>query len=220
MLRLVCLLLVVPLSACSSHGAASDGGMQPGGDLSTGGDLATGGTSDGTPTRQSCTSHYGTALSTSHGRLDGYLTTVLAPGQGQQCNGDSSHVHLQVSMNGGIYDVAVDIGQSGDEIAMYTLDGPLPDGAWAEGWHTSDALSYVSLGVSSSMFTQKSPSSAASAVEDALANANHVSIYGTGYNDNGMHLIHYENGKDGAIVLDPLASTAHMLLFRFQADTF
>jgi len=51
---------------------------------------------------------------------------------------------------------------------------------------------------------------------------NHISVYGTGYNANGMHLIHYENGSstDGAVVAQPLATTSNLLLFHFASDNF
>src|SRR5438067_2630794 len=66
-----------------------------------------GGNGDGTPTRQSCTGSFGSQLSSRFGRLDGYVVSVVAPGGSRACNGDSGHVHLQLSMNGKIYDVAV-----------------------------------------------------------------------------------------------------------------
>jgi hypothetical protein len=96
----------------------------------------------------------------------------------------------------------------------------IPDGAWSEGWHTSDALSYKSLGIESAQLTQLSPSMAATTLENDLATANHISVFGTGYNASGMHLIHYEDGKDGAIVIDPQDATSRVLFFRFSEDSF
>src|SRR5215831_18533401 len=96
---------------------------------------------DGTPTRVPCTSTFGTALSNTptFGRLDGFLVAIVQPGGGG-CNADSSHVHLQVRMNGAVYDVAIDVtdGQTGvDDVHSATRDIALPGHlAWAEGWHT------------------------------------------------------------------------------------
>jgi hypothetical protein len=175
---------------------------------------------DGTPTRQQCTSNWGTGLSATHGRLDGYLVSIVPPSSTSGCNDDSSHVHLQVMMHGAIYDVAVDTGSSGDDIFYLTKNAPLTGGAWSEGWHTSDALSYASMGVSSTDFAELTPSNAPTVVETALASVNHISVFGTSYNANGMHLVHYESGEDGALVLEPQSTASQFLLFRFSTDKF
>ena len=222
------------LGACGG-GSSSDGGLtDPSSsiatdgavpapidtDASTGGDASASPTDDGTPTRQQCTSSWGSGLSAKHGRLDGYLVSIVPPSSTSGCNDDSSHVHLQVMMKGAIYDVAVDIGKSADNIYYLSRKMPLTNGAWTEGWHTTDGLNYASLGISSADLTKLSPSAASSTVEQALANVNHISVYGTGYSANGMHLIHYQSGSDGAVVLEPLSATPQFLLFRFSSDTF
>jgi len=179
------------------------------------GDAAPG--DDGTPTRKACTGSFGAGLSTYHARLDGTVVAVIPPGQGKQCNGDSSHVHIQVLMNGAVYDVAANV--DGNETEH---DGPLVGGAWSEGWHEQDALDYPSnLSAHSSSFTLTGLSAVASEVEKQLANANHVSIYCTGYGPDGCHLVHRErNGRDGAIVINPLSASPHWMLFDFAGDNF
>ncbi len=175
------------------------------------------GSPDGPPTRLQCTGSLGSSLSSQHARLDGYVVAVIAPGQGKQCNGDSSHVHLQVRMNNQIYDVAANVdGQ------MTTRDAPLLAGPWAEGWHTADALNYpTDLGAHSADFTMTGTNAVASAVENELAQANHVSIFCTGYGPDGCHLVHRQGtGRDGAIVINPLSPTARWLLFDFTGDGF
>ncbi|HTB72219.1 MAG TPA: hypothetical protein VK762_03190, partial [Polyangiaceae bacterium] len=119
--------------AGTSAGTAGDpgstttaGGVTDAGD--TGDAAADAPSLDGTPTRQACTGDFGTALTAAHGRMDGYLVSIIAPGQGQKCNGDSGHVHLQVQIAGAIYDVAVNTDVLYDE-----TDVALPGGAWAEG---------------------------------------------------------------------------------------
>lgn len=208
----------------ASSSSATDGAVRTNfdSDAASGGavDAASASGADGTPTRQQCTSNWGTALSAKHGRLDGYLVSIVPPSSTIGCNDDSSHVHLQVMMQGAIYDVAVDIGKTGDNIFYVSKDLPLANGAWTEGWHTTDGLSYTSLGIGSAAFTRLSPAAASSTVEQALATVNHISVYGTGYSANGMHLIHYQSGNDGALVLEPQSATPRFLLFRFSSDTF
>ncbi len=180
---------------------------------------------DGTPTRTSaCTplsQQTGTAIDTFHGRLDGYLVYVVPQGGPSSCNGDYSHVHLQVKMNGDVYDVAVDIGKTPGDALFYEQDMPLPGGAWQEGWH-DDGLSYPQLGVHASQFTSEVPAALGQKIESELANVNHISVFGDAYQThNGCHDVHYQNGStDGAIVIDPLSPTAHVLFFRFSTQTF
>ena len=172
---------------------------------------------DGTPTRDPCTGTLGSGLSTQHARLDGVVVAVIPPGQGRQCNGDASHVHIQVLMNNAVYDVAANI-----DGLMTQKDAPLLAGPWNEGWHTQAPLDYpADLGAHSTDFTLTGTTAVAQAVETALAKANHVSIFCTGYGTNGCHLVHRQRtGKDGGIVLDPLSSSPRWLLFDFSTDSF
>jgi len=180
---------------------------------------------DGTPTYTSTctplTDQVGTALNSKHGRLDGYLAYVLPQGGAASCNGDDSHVHLQVRMKGDIYDVAVDIGTFTGDSNLYEADMPLPEGAWSEGWHNV-GLSYTQLGLHSSQFTPEDPTTLGQKIQSELANANHISIFGDSYpQGNGCHDVHYENGtEDGALVIDPLSPSAHIMFFRFSTQSF
>jgi hypothetical protein len=163
-------------------------------------------------------------VNTNHGRLDGTLVYVLPVDGSSSCNGDSSHVHLQIEVAGNVYDVAVDVGKSGDEVGWYQQTMSVPGGGWSEGWHGSDDLGYSSLGLTSSQFATLDPSSMASEIETLLADTSQISIFCTGYTpgDNGCHDVHYQDGKsqDGAIVLDPMASTSPVVFFRFTDETF
>jgi hypothetical protein len=179
------------------------------------------------PRNSSCTpssAQTGTLVNTSHGRLDGTLVYVLPVDGAYSCNGDSSHVHLQVEVSGLVYDVAVDIGSSGDDVGMYEETLAIPGGTWAEGWHGADSLAYPSLGLKSTSFPTTTPADIASQVESLLTSTSKISIFCTGYTpgDNGCHDVHYEDGtgKDGAIVLDPTAATSPILFFRFQGQSF
>jgi hypothetical protein len=173
-----------------------------------------------TPTSQ----QNGTAVDSSHGRLDGTLVYVVPVDQGKQCNGDNSHVHLQVEVSGEVYDIAVDIGTApNDEVGYLEETMAVPGGAWAEGWHGDDTLSYPTLGIHSTAFGLMAPDIVSQQVLTLLANTSKISIFCTGYSQgNGCHDVHYENGsgKDGAIVLDPTAATSPIVFFRFATPSF
>jgi hypothetical protein len=166
----------------------------------------------------------GTAVDSPHGRLDGTLVYVVLVGTDKQCNGDDSHVPLQIEVSGEVYDVAVDIGTApNDEVGSYMETLAVPGGAWAEGWHAADSLGYPSLGVHSTSFTTMDPPAMAAQLEALLATTSKISIFCTGYKQgDGCHDVHYENGSttDGAIVLDPTAATSRILFFRFATETF
>jgi hypothetical protein len=176
---------------------------------------------DGVPSRQACTSNFGSALDTQFGRLDGFLVAIVPPGH-RGCNGDSSHLHLQVSVQGSVYDVAVNIGSTPGDVETLERDLPLPDGAWSEGWHPGLHLDYPQLGLRSTDFTPtSSPAALAQHLSDELASVNHISVFATGYGPDGIHDVHYKgSGHDGAIAIRPLSSPAHLLLFHFSDQTF
>ena len=166
----------------------------------------------------------GTAIDSAHGRLDGYLVYIVNVGEDPECNGDDSHVHLQIDVSGSVYDVAVDIGTApNDEVGLYETALAIPGGAWSEGWHATDALSYPTLGIHSTTFPTMAPTAVAPDVVALLANTAAVSIFCKGYKQgNGCHDVHYENGAgdDGAIVLDPTGTSPHVLFFRFATPAF
>jgi hypothetical protein len=172
--------------------------------------------------RRQCTNQLGSALSSTFGRLDGFLVAIVPPGGGG-CNADSSHVHLQILMQGSTYDVAVDVGsQSGSNADVHTTtrDVALP-GAWAEGWHTSVTFDYTQIGVHSTDLALASQSQLESDVMADLATANHISVFATGYGPDGVHLVHRDgSGHDGLIVTEPLSSPAHLRLFSFSTQAF
>ncbi|HEY3357730.1 MAG TPA: hypothetical protein VGQ83_31040 [Polyangia bacterium] len=89
---------------------------------------------------------------------------------------------------------------------------PLPTGARFYGLTFAPATVLQGNATPKAQLTQQ--------VTAALTNANHVSIYGTGYGPDGMHLVHRNYGHDGAIVIRPLSATPHFLLFRFADQSF
>lgn len=234
--------IAFPACGGGTSGVAVDGGSTPqeassGDDAGSSADGPT--TSDGpatpeatteagsAPRNASCTplsQQTGTIVNSKHGRLDGKLVYVLPVNGSHSCNGDSSHVHLQVEVSGLVYDVAVDVGTSTtDEVGMLVTSETVPGGVWSEGWHSADNLSYPSLGVHSTQLTLADPGTIASQIESALGPTGQIAIFCTGYTQgNGCHDVHYQNGsgQDGAIVLDPASATSPMMFLRFQADSF
>lgn len=186
------------------------------------------GVDDGTPsTTAACTplsKQTGTIVTSVFGRLDGTLAYVVPRGGSAACNGDDSHVHLQILVLGNVYDVAVDIGKFAGDVLEYEAEMPLPDGAWSEGWHGTDSLAYpTQLGLHANQFTPQDPATLGAALLTALAGKNHISIFGSGYpTANGCHDVHYRGTgpEDGAIFIDPLSPNAHGFFFRFSTQSF
>jgi hypothetical protein len=178
---------------------------------------------DGTPMRRACTNTFGAAMNTTFGRLDGFLVAVVGI-NGSSCRSDDNHVHLQVLMHNAVYDIAVNIAStSGNpDVDFLTVHAPLKGAAWSEGWHPSQQLDYVNdLGVHSGSFTETTPSQLASLVASDLASANHVSVFATGFDGTGGHLIHRQGSShDGAIVINPLSASPQYLLFHFTTQSF
>ena len=96
-------------------------------------------------------------------------------------------------MSGAVYDIAVNLdGLEGE------TDAALPGIPFAEGWHPMD-LDYVKdLGLHSTAITLTSPGPIRDRVVTALAKANHISIFGTGYpGSDGAHIVHYKGRGPG-----------------------
>lgn len=174
---------------------------------------------DGTPVRNECTGTFGNGLSGTSGRLDGTIVAIVEPGGPRSCHGDRTHLHLQVLANGSVYDVAVNM-----DGLVAEKDTPLPGEGWAEGWHRGSSLHYdTDLGLHSADFQGGNLVEVTRLMDDALASANHVSIFGTLYGHGGLHLIHRSrsaSGIDGAVVVDPLAQSAKVYAFRFDNQSF
>lgn len=172
---------------------------------------------DGVAMHVACSPSFGNALSATHGRMDGYLVSIVPPGGPHQCNGDSGHLHLQVKINGAIYDVAVNT-----DTLIAEQDAVLPDGPWSEGWHPGMNLDYPkNLSLHANAFTTTNPAALAQKLEAELAMVNHISVFATGYGPTGAHDVHRRGfNEDGAIVIDPLSPKAHLILFRFSTDNF
>lgn len=178
-----------------------------------------GGADDGTPTRVPCTSNFGSGLvGGTHGRLDGTLVSIVPPASQHSCNDDPRHLHLQISMDGGVYDIAMNIAG----VLTAERDAALADEAWSEGWHPGDDFDFpTTMGLHSSDFSPVQEQEELQHVEDLLANVNHISVFATKYSTGGAHLIHRQgNGNDGALVLYPLSGAPHYVMFSFPRQSF
>ena len=213
--------------SADGHAAPVDGRGEIAGDAAhaDAGSNATSG--DGTPTRQTCTSQFGTALPSAgtFGRLDGYLVAIVAPGQTNGCNDDDAHVHLQIKMNNAIYDIAIDATDSSthvDDVHTGTLDVAMPSGpAWSEGFHTNVTIDYPTLGVHSTALPLMSKAQIVSTLTTDLASVNHISIFTTTYGSDGAHLVHRNgSGQDGLVVTEPLSTPSHVRLLSFSDQSF
>jgi hypothetical protein len=206
-----------PRNACSTGGGTPDAGVP---DAGGGG----GGTGDGTATRQPCTGTFGSAMTATFGRLDGFLVSIVDPNTTTSCRGDDNHIHLQVRVNGGIEDIAVNVSSTSGNpnVDFRTVGAALRGGAWTEGWHPGQTLDYAtSLGVTSGSFTEETLTQLTASIDNAIASANHVSIFATGFDPTGGHLIHRQGSShDGAIVINPTTPTPTYLLFHFTNQTF
>jgi len=184
---------------------------------------------DGAAMRRPCTEAFGSALSSTYGRLDGFLVAIVAPGPSSApCHADSDHVHLQVLMGGAVYDVAVNVGtnDTSNDVHTATIDRALIGAAWSEGWHTDATVDYVALGVHADGLALQTQTQTVAALMSDLATANHISVYATGYSPtpSGAHLVHRHTsgaaGTDGLVVTRPLSPAAHVRLFSFSTQTF
>jgi len=168
---------------------------------------------DGAPMRRACTDTFGSALSAEYGRMDGFLVAVVKPGTGG-CRADSDHLHLQILVAGAVYDVAVNVGS---DVLSTTRDETIDTAPWSEGWHPFDGIDYTAFGVHSADVTTAAN---VQTIDDDFATTNHISIYATGYDNTGAHLVHRDNGQDGAIVTHVLSAVPHVRVFRFTDQSF
>jgi len=170
-----------------------------------------------------CASTFGAGLTNAFGRLDGTILAVVEPGNTTCAMPNSTHVILEVTMNGDAYRMVANVlsTSSDPHVWLGEVDAPLPGKAWAEGWHPGEQLDYVStLAVTKAQFTEADQAAAVARL-DLLEIGAKVSVYATSQNSpNSAHLIHRNAANaDGAIVLDPDTSP-HYLLTAFPEQTF
>jgi hypothetical protein len=172
-----------------------------------------------------CASTFGSSLA-GFGRLDGTVLAVVPPGDQACALPNSTHLVLQVTMNGAAYRMVIDVlsNQGSPDVWFYEFDGALAGGAWTEGWNPNLTLDYVTdLQVHSTMFTEMNEAALVAKITSELRLGAHVSVFATSGNGepNSAHLIHRNiTNNDGAIIINPEGANPHWLLMRFDNQSF
>jgi hypothetical protein len=173
-----------------------------------------------------CTTTFGTAVSPSHGRLDGTVRAVILPGD-TMCPSDNDHVIVQIDSSGGAYPVWINVESNLPttvdkvvRVATPTLTLPFP--AWSNGWHGGLSLDYPSLGLhSTASFTPMAIGSLGALIVSKVPVGARVSAYAYGFNTlDGAHKVHRNlGGDDGALVVLG-TGTPTWLAFHFAGQSF
>jgi hypothetical protein len=176
-----------------------------------------------------CASTFGDALTDAFGRVDGTVVAIVEPGNSRCAKPNSDHVIVQVELDGAVYRMVVNVLSSGEDsrIQLLQTEAPLPAPAFSEGWHTGLSLDYpTDLGISStdSGWESLEMEAAAARISDSIVIGAPIAVYasssGGSYADS-THLIHRNgDGRDGALVLSPTATSSTWLLFRFADQDF
>jgi hypothetical protein len=205
----------------ASADATADGAADAAADAGAEAGKEAGPPDSGLPLGQ-CTGTFGKGLTSSYGRIDGILQAYVKPTATSCPDADSTHLILQIAMDGAIYEIAVNVLSDDDSDVLYTaIDQALPAPAYSEGWHTGVTLDYpTTLGVHSTQFTAYSESDLVDLIDAQLTDGAPITVYGHGFVTGAHDTHYYGGGADGAIVLDPTAATPHWLLFHFDEQTF
>jgi hypothetical protein len=174
---------------------------------------------------ETCAATFGTALTNAFGRLDGTVVAVVPPNDQACALPNSTHLVIQVRMNGAVYRMVVDVlsNRGSPDVLIDEIDAPLAAGVWAEGWHTNVALDYATtLGVHSGPFTAMHENDLVAKITSEIDLGAKISVFATSAGEpNSAHLVHRNlTNADGAIVLHPDAATPHYVLLRFAEQTF
>lgn len=171
-----------------------------------------------------CVGTFGNALTDGHGRLDGIVVAVLAPGNTTCPRPNDDHLILEVRMGGDVYRMVAAMESTVGNPNMAFVDKPaaLAGPAWSDGWHLGAALDFVAdLGLHRADFTPMPMFDLADAVTAPIAIGAKISVFATVENArDSAHLIHRNfAGEDGAIVVDPEGSPRY-LVTRFDNQLF
>jgi hypothetical protein len=162
-----------------------------------------------------CASTFGNALTDAFGRLDGTLLAVVYPGDTRCAMPNSTHVILEITMNGAAYRMVVNVRSTSNDPHVWLDEkfAPLAGEPWAEGWHPSIALDYVAtLGASKSSFVEADQAAAIGRIDNAVTIGSHISVYATSSGGASAHLVHRNlTNQDGAIVIDPETEPRYLL---------
>jgi len=219
------LLLVALLTGCSSPAGSGDAAPaadhtasdHPAADAFVLRDLDPAGCAD---KAKACASQFGSLFTKSNGRADGALVAVVRPADTQCALPNSSHVVLQLSIQGQVQRLVVSV----EDIAVTSVAAPLVGPAYAQGWHLDQHLDYPKdLGVHSDDFAPASKDQAVAFVCSPLSIGDPVSVYAyaDGTYPASAHQIHRnDNYPDGAVVVNPTSAMPTYLLFRYSNQVF
>jgi hypothetical protein len=215
-------------SASSSSGAATSsstssgmGGAGGSGGAAAGGAGGAGGKID---KAANCTGTFGSALTSSFGRIDGTVLAVVKPSDTQCPMPNNDHVILEVTMGGAVYRMVVNVQSSFGNPDVFFLKAPhtMPAPAWSDGWHTGLKLDFVKdFGVHAGDFKPIALAPLSDTIADAITIGQKISVYAESSGGASAHKIHRNDGlTDGAIVLDPDAKSPTVMLFHFGEQMF
>lgn len=171
-----------------------------------------------------CASTFGAALTDSFGRVDGTVLAVVKPTDTQCPMPNDDHVILQVTMQGAVYRMVINVLSNGadPDVRFRELDHAMVGAPWSEGWHTDAALDYAAdLGLHSTFdFEPVAFAKLSSRIADDIQLGEKVSVFCTSSGGASSHLIHRNGQKhDGAIVLHP-DTNPRWLVFHFADQSF
>jgi hypothetical protein len=171
-----------------------------------------------------CVSNFGNALSNGHGRLDGIVVAVLAPGNTSCPRPNDDHLILEVRTGGQVYRMVAAVESTFGEpkMAFASKDAALVGPAWSDGWHVGTDFDFVTdLDVHRLDFAPMPMFDLADAITGPIAIGAKISVFATVENsDDSAHLIHRnEVNHDGAFVIDPDGSPTY-LITRFDNQLF
>jgi hypothetical protein len=204
--------------------SSSDSSTSSSTSTSTSTSSGTGGAGGSVDKAKDCASTFGTALTNSFGRVDGTVLAVVKPSDTQCAMPNDDHVIVEVTMEGAVYRMVVNILSTGadPDVQFAEVDHALVGAPWSEGWHADALLDYPGdLGLHSDAVFSSIPMTAlADRIADDLTLGEKVSVYCTSSGGASSHLIH-RNGSDhdGAIVLHP-ETNPRWLVFHFADQTF
>ena len=228
----VALGLFLSLAACGGGGGAdtsSSSSSGAGGSSSSSSAGGGGSAPDAGPPidkAKDCADTFGDALTAGFGRIDGTVLAVVKPSDTQCAMPNDDHVILQVTMNGAVYRMVINVEStfgSDPRVSIAEVDKPLSDPPWSEGWHLGVQFDYVqTLGIHYDIFTPYSLTELSDKIADAITLGSKVSVYAHTSGGASAHMIHKNSAmfEDGAVVLDAASASPRYLLFRFDDQAF
>jgi hypothetical protein len=173
---------------------------------------------------KTCAATFGDDLAPGFQRFDGTIRAVVPPDYHGCPEPNSTHLVVQVDVNGTTYRMVVDVlsNQGSPDVWFDELDAALAGPAWAEGVHGQIPVDYPTLfSVASTDFTEMQEDPLVDKITSELALGAKISVFATvGDEMDSAHLVHRQPpNTDGAIVISP-DTAPHWLLMHFDEQSF